>query len=68
MKKLFIILTISILGFIMIQSCNDIEPQINLIQLDIKHISRSGIDTSITNIDTSITNIDTISTELKNKE
>jgi hypothetical protein len=62
MKKLFITLTISAFGVIMIQSCDDIEPQVNLIHLDVEHISRSGIDTSTTNIDTLTTNIDTTST------
>ena len=55
MKKLFITLTISAFGVIMIQSCDDIEPQVNLIHLDVEHISRSGIDTSTTNIDTTST-------------
>ena len=45
----------------MSQSCNGIEPQVNIIQLDVKPISRSGIDTSITNIDTLLT-------ETKNKK
>lgn len=62
MKKLFITLTIGTLGFIMVQSCNDIKPQVKLIQLDVEHISRSGIDTSTTNIDTLTKNIDTTST------
>jgi len=61
MKRLFIIFTIATLGFIMSQSCTDIEPQVNLIQLEVEHISRSGIDTSITNADT-------ILTKIKNKE
>ncbi len=60
MKKLFITLTIGALGFIMVQSCNDIEPQVNLIHLDVEHISRAGIDTSTTNIDTLTKNIDTL--------
>jgi hypothetical protein len=61
MKRLFIIFTIATLGFIMSQSCNDIEPQVNFIELEIEQVSRSGIDTSIVNNDT-------ILTEVKNKE
>jgi hypothetical protein len=58
MKRLFIIFTIGALGFIMSQSCNDIEPKTDLIQLDVKHISKCG-DTLVINIDT---------TCIKNKE
>lgn len=61
MKRLFIIFTIATLGFIMSQSCNDIEPQVNFIELEIEQVSRSGIDTSIINTDT-------ILTEVKNKK
>jgi len=61
MKRLFIIFTIATLGFIMSQSCTDIEPQVNFIELEIEQVSRSGIDTSIINTDT-------ILTEVKNKE
>ena len=45
----------------MSQSCTDIEPQVNFIELEIEQVSRSGIDTSIINTDT-------ILTEVKNKE
>jgi hypothetical protein len=62
MKKFFITLTIGALGVITIKSCNDIEPQIKLMELNVEHISRSGIDTSTTNIDTLTKNIDTTST------
>ncbi len=62
MKKLLITFTIGALGFIMVQSCNEIEPQIKLMRLDVEHISRSGIDTSTTNIYTLTTKIDTTST------
>lgn len=62
MKKLLIRFTIGVLGIIMVKSCNDIEPQIKLMRLDVEHISRSGIDTSTTNIDTLRKNIDTTST------
>ena len=55
MKKLLIRFTIGVLGIIMVKSCNDIEPQIKLMRLDVEHISRSGIDTSTTNIDTTST-------------
>lgn len=48
-------LTIGGLGFMVIQSCNDFEPQVNIIKLNVKHISRSGVDTSTTNIDTTST-------------
>tara|TARA_R110000851_G_scaffold120496_3_gene248874 strand:+ start:5786 stop:5971 length:186 start_codon:yes stop_codon:yes gene_type:complete len=61
MKRLFIIFTIATLGFIISQSCTDIEPQVNFIELEIEQVSRSGIDTSIVNTDT-------ILTEVKNKE
>ena len=60
MKRLFIIFTIATLGFIISQSCTDIEPQVNFIELEIEQVSRSGIDTSIINTDT-------ILTEVKNK-
>ena len=52
MKKLFITLTIIMLGFMVLQSCDNIDPQFNHISPDIDHIHRSGIDTSTTNIDT----------------
>lgn len=39
----------------MSQSCNDIEPKTDLMQLDVKHISRS-CDTSVINIDTACIN------------
>jgi hypothetical protein len=61
-KKLFITLTVGVLWVIMVQSCNNIEPQIKLMELNVEHISRSGIDTSATNIDTLTKNIDTTST------
>ena len=57
MKRLFIVFTIGTLGFIMIQACNNIEPQVNFIELEIEQVSRSGIDTSITNIDTILTKV-----------
>jgi hypothetical protein len=57
MKRLFIIFTIGTLGFIMIQACNNIDPQVNFIELEVEHFTRSGIDTSIINIDTILTNV-----------
>ena len=60
MKKLFTRFTIVALWLIMLQSCNNIDPQVNLIRLDVEHITRSGVDTSAKNIDTLTKNIDTL--------
>tara|TARA_R110000851_G_scaffold115810_4_gene241803 strand:- start:964 stop:1179 length:216 start_codon:yes stop_codon:yes gene_type:complete len=64
MKKLFTRFTIVALGIIMLQSCNNIEPQVNLIRLDVEDITRSGIDTLTKNIDTLTKNIDTLTKKI----